>query len=101
MKKHKIILLSLSIPFLLSYCNSKKDHDVKKIQCGEKVFFADTLHYSSNIEITNNFSIEIKTVFYDTTVIPFESMGIQDNVKNQKIYFKKDQKILKCYEIPS
>lgn len=98
LKFYTVILMLLC---LITNCNSKKSIDVEKIQCSEKIFLGDTLQYISKIKINNKFSIEINTVLYDTIVIPTESMGIEDNVKNQKIYFKKDDKIVKSYVIPS
>ena len=50
--------------------------------------YNDTLTYSTILNI-NKITLEVITVLYDTTVIPREAMGIEENVVYQSINFKK------------
>ncbi len=60
----------------------------------------DTLSYKVSV-VNNQYSVDVVTLLYDTTVIPREAMGIEENVIDQTIYFNLNGKIIKTYAVPT
>ncbi len=96
------ILILLILCFVSCKNNGQDNFNKENIGCAfsKKVLQNDTLMYTAEI-ICNQNSIEFITMLYDTSVIPREVMGIEDNVIKQTVNFKSDNKLIKSYDIPS
>lgn len=83
-------------------CQNKGQHAAKAYACNctNMEVKQDTLIYITSLE-TKQFSIEVVTMLYDTTVIPRDLMGVNDNVVKQMINFKIDGIVVNSYLVPS
>jgi len=89
------------LTFIILCLNSRQNSSNPDFcMCKNTKPYNDTLTYSTILNI-NKITLEVITVLYDTTVIPREAMGIEENVVYQSINFKKDGKVVKTYKVPS
>ncbi len=99
------IIIFLSVIYFTSSCRHNKQPVANNSELAQCSFIKiksinDTLSYKVSV-VNNQYSVDVVTLLYDTTVIPREAMGIEENVIDQTIYFNLNGKIIKTYAVPT
>lgn len=69
-------------------------------RCSEEKRQGDTIVYTASL-VYGDYSIEVKTMTYDSSVIAKEEMALDDNVVGQSITFKRKGFVINEYPVPS